>query len=54
MTIREFADKMSVRLAEIIKWLFLHGKIVNGFDSEIGFDEMKEFAGMYGYLCEKE
>lgn len=54
MTVREFADKMSVRPSEIIKWLFMHGKIVNGFDSEIGFDDMKGFAGMYGYFCEKE
>ena len=54
MTIREFADRILVRPAEIIKWLFLRGKIVNGFDSEISFDDMKEFADGYGFICEKE
>lgn len=54
MTIREFADRILVRPAEIIKWLFLRGKIANGFDSEISFDDMKEFADGYGFICEKE
>lgn len=54
MVIREFADKIDVRQAEIIKWLFLRGKIANGFDSEISFDDMKEFADGYGFICEKE
>lgn len=53
MTIKEFADKILVRPAEIIKWLFLHGKIVK-FDSEICFDDMREFADQYGFICEKE
>lgn len=54
MTIREFADRILVRPAEIIKWLFLRGKIANGFDSEISFDDMKEFTDGYGFICEKE
>lgn len=39
---------------EIIKRLFLRGKIANGFDSEISFDDMKEFADGYGFICEME
>lgn len=54
MTIEEFADRILVRPAEIIKWLFLRGKIANGFDSEINFDDMKEFADRYEFICEKE
>ena len=53
MVIREFADKIEVRPAEIIKWLFLRGKVEN-FKSEIGFEDMKEFADQYGFICEKE
>ncbi len=53
MVIREFAGRIDVRPAEIIKWLFLRGK-VKQFDSEIGFDDMKEFADGYGFICEKE
>lgn len=54
MPIKKFADRILVRPAEIIKWLFLRGKIANGFDSEISFDDMKEFADGYGFICEKE
>lgn len=53
MTIKEFADKILVRPAEIIKWLFYRGKVVN-FKSEIWFKDMKEFADQYGFICEKE
>lgn len=53
MIIEEFADKILVYPAEIIKWLFLRGKIVN-FKSEIGFEDMKGFADQYGFICEKE
>lgn len=53
MTIREFADRILVRPAEIIKWLFLRGE-VKQLDSEIGFDDMKEFADGYGFICERE
>lgn len=54
MTIREFADRILVRPAEIIKWLFIRGRITNGFDSEISFDDMKEFVDQYGFICEKK
>lgn len=54
MPIKKFADRILVRPAEIIKWLFLRGKIANGFDSEINFEDMKEFADGYGFICEKE
>lgn len=53
MVIREFADKIDIRSAEIIKWLFLRGK-VKQMDSEITFDDMKELADGYGFICEKE
>lgn len=43
MMIKEFADKIEVRPAELIKWLFLRGKVVN-FKLEIGFEDMREFA----------
>ena len=52
MIIKEFADKILVYPAEIIKWLFLRGKTVD-FKSEIGFEDMKEFADQYGFICEK-
>ena len=54
MTIWEFADKMEVRPPDIIKWLFLRGKIVPNLDSEISFEDMREFADQYGFICEKE
>lgn len=54
MTIKEFADRISVKPAEIIKWLFfLRGKIAD-FKSAICFDDMREFADGYGFICEKE
>lgn len=52
MIIKDFTEKIGVKPAEIIKWLFLRGKIAN-FNSEIGFDDMKEFADGYGFICEK-
>jgi len=54
MTIREFADRILVRPAEIIKWLFLRGKVAGNWESPIGFNDMKEFADGYGFICEKE
>ena len=53
MAIREFAEKIEIRPAEIIKWLFLRGKVVN-FKSQIEFEDMREFADKYGFICEKE
>ena len=42
MTVREFSDRILVRPAEIIKWLFFRGK-VKQMDSEIGFDDITIF-----------
>jgi len=53
MIVKDFADKIKVSPAEIIKWLFLKGKIVLN-NSEIWFDDMKEFVDKYGFICEKE
>ena len=53
MVIREFADKIGVRQAEIIRWLFLRGKVAS-CKSPIGFNDMKEFAEKYGFICEVE
>ena len=53
MVIKDFADKIEIRPAEIIKWLFFRGKVVN-IKSEISFEDMKEFADQYGFICEKE
>lgn len=53
MAIREFAEKIDIRPAEIIRWLFLHGKVVN-IKSEISFVDMREFADQYGFICEEE
>ncbi len=53
MIINEFADKIKVSPAEIIKWLFLRGKVVSN-NSEIWFEDMREFADKYGFICEKE
>ena len=53
MTIREFADRILVHPAEIIKWLFLRGEVRRLY-SEIGFDDMKKFAYGYGFICERE
>ncbi len=43
MTVREFADRILVKLAEIIKWLFLRGKVATGYKSPIGFDDITLF-----------
>ena len=53
MIIRDFADKIKVSPTKIIKWLFLKGKIVSN-NSEISFDDMKEFADGYGFICGKK
>lgn len=53
MVIKEFADKILVRPAEIVKWLFLRGKIAS-FNSEICFEDMREFANEYGFICERK
>ena len=52
MTIRKFAEKIEIRPAEIIKWLFLRGRIAN-YDTGIYFEEMRDFGEQYGFVCEK-
>ena len=52
MIIKDFADKIKISPAEIIKWLFLRGKIVSN-NSEIRFEDMEEFADGYGFICER-
>ena len=54
MAIEEFADRISVKPAEIIKWLFLHGKVAASYKLPMGFDDMKGFADWHGFICEKE
>ncbi len=54
MLIKDFADKIKVSPAEIIKWLFLRGKIAKNYYSEIWFEDMKELADEHGFICEKE
>lgn len=51
LIIKDFAEKIGIRPAEIIKWLFMHGEVKRP-DSAIGFDDMKEFADGYGFICE--
>lgn len=53
MVIKDFAEKIEVRPAEIIKWLFFRGKIKQ-LDSEISFEDMEEFADGYGFICGRE
>ena len=53
MVIREFAEKIEMLPAVIIKWLFLHGKVAS-FNSAICFEDMREFADQYGFICERE
>lgn len=53
MVIKDFADKIEIRPAELIKWLFLRGKVVD-FKSVISFEDMREFADQYGFICERD
>lgn len=53
LIVKDYADKIKVNPAEIIKWLFLRGKTVSN-NSEICFEDMKEFASKYRFICEKE
>lgn len=52
MIIKDFADKIKISPAVIIKWLFLRGK-VESLRTEISFEDMKEFADGYGFICER-
>ena len=53
VTIKELGDKMKISAAEIIKKLFLGGKMVS-LNTEISYDEAEEIALEYDILCEHE
>ena len=53
VTIKELADKMKIPAAQIIKKLFLEGKMLN-VNSDITYDEAEEIALEYDILCEHE
>ena len=53
ITIKELGDKMKVSAAEIVKKLFLGGKMVT-LNTEITYDEAEEIALEYDVLCEHE
>lgn len=53
ITLKELGEKMKVPGAEIVKKLFLAGKMVS-LNSEISYDEAEEIALDYDILCEQE
>ena len=53
VTLKELGDKMKVPGAEIVKKLFLAGKMVS-LNSEITYEEAEEIALEYDVLCEHE
>ena len=53
ITLKELADKMKVQAAQIIKKLFMDGKLVT-MNSDLTFEEAEEIAVEYEILCEHE
>ena len=53
ITLKELGDKMKVSGAEIVKKLFMAGKLVS-LNSEISYEEAEEIALEYDILCERE
>lgn len=53
VTLKELGDKMKINASEIIKKLFLAGKIVT-LNTEISYEEAEEIALEYDILCEHE
>ncbi|MBO4890541.1 MAG: translation initiation factor IF-2 [Lachnospiraceae bacterium] len=53
ITIKELADKMKIQSSQIIKKLFLQGRVVT-VNEEITYEEAEEIAVEYEILCEKE
>ncbi|MCR5687829.1 MAG: translation initiation factor IF-2 [Lachnospiraceae bacterium] len=53
ITIKELSDKMKIQSSQIIKKLFLQGKVVT-VNEEISYEEAEEIAVEYDILCEKE
>ena len=53
ITLKELGDKMKISPSEIIKKLFMAGKIVT-LNTEISYEEAEEIALEYDILCEHE
>jgi translation initiation factor IF-2 len=53
LTIRELADKMKRQPSEIVKKLFLQGKVVT-VNQDVDFDTAEEIALEFNCICEKE
>jgi len=53
LTIRDLAETMHIQPADIIKKLFLAGKMMT-VNSEVSYDEAENIAADYDILCEKE
>ncbi|MGN0170183.1 MAG: translation initiation factor IF-2 [Lachnospiraceae bacterium] len=53
LTIRELADKMKRQPSELVKKLFLQGKVVT-VNQDIDFDTAEEIALEFNCICEKE
>ena len=53
VTIKELGDKMKISAADIVKKLFLSGKMVT-LNTEISYEEAEEIALEYDVLCEHE
>lgn len=53
ITIQELADKMKQKSADIIKKLFMQGKLVT-INTELSYEEAENIAVEYDILCEKE
>ena len=53
ITIKDLADKMRIKAAEIIKKLFMQGKMVT-LNTEISYEDAENIAVDYEILCEKE
>jgi translation initiation factor IF-2 len=53
ITIRDLADKMKIQASNIIKKLFMQGKVVT-LNSEVSFEDAENIAIEYDIICEKE
>ncbi|SCW26815.1 translation initiation factor IF-2 [Lachnospiraceae bacterium C10] len=53
LTIRELADKMKVQPSDIVKKLFMSGKMVT-VNSDVDYDEAEEIALEFNCVCEHE
>ena len=53
LTIKELADKMKKQPSDIVKKLFMQGKIVT-INQEVDYDTAEEIAMEFDILCEKE